>query len=56
MQNDPIVQEVRSIRKEIEQQFPNANAYYQHLEQQQATYEQKLVKRQPRRSTRAQAS
>ncbi len=56
MVTDPIVQEVRSIRKEIEQQYPDAASFYQHLEQIQKTYRRRLVRRGPKKSPRAQAS
>jgi hypothetical protein len=56
MAKDPIVQEVRSIRKEIEQQYPDAASFYEHLEQQQKAYRKRLVRRHPKESPRAQAS
>ena len=31
MAKDPIVEEARSIRKEIERQYPDAASFYQHL-------------------------
>jgi hypothetical protein len=56
MTRDPIIQEVRSIRKEIEQQYPDAASFYKHLEQQQKAYRKRLVRRHPKRVPRAQAS
>ena len=56
MVTDPIVQEVRAIRKEIEQQYPDAASFYKHLEQIQKTYRRRLVRRGPKKSPRAQAS
>jgi len=35
MAQDPIVRQVRAVRKEIEQQYPDAESFYKHLEQQQ---------------------
>ena len=56
MAKDPIVQEVRSIRKEIEQQYPDAASFYKHLERQQKAYRKRLVRRRPKKTPRAQAS
>ena len=56
MARDPIVEQVRSIRKEIEQQYPDAASFYQHLEQVQKTCRKRLVRRGPKKSPRAQAS
>ncbi|MEN6577882.1 MAG: hypothetical protein ABFD90_16170 [Phycisphaerales bacterium] len=56
MATDPIIQEVRSIRKEIEQQYPDAASFYKHLEQQQKAYRRRLVRRRPKKSPRAPAS
>jgi hypothetical protein len=56
MVKDPIVEEVRSIRKEIEQQYPDAASFYQHLERQQKAYRKRLVRRRPKKAPRAQAS
>jgi hypothetical protein len=56
MVTDPIVEQVRAIRKEIEQQYPDAASFYQHLEQVQKTYRRRLVRRGPKKSPRAQAS
>ena len=56
MNNDPIVQEVRRIRMEIEQQYPDKDSYFKHLQEQQVACKQRLVKRSPQRLTRSQAS
>jgi hypothetical protein len=56
MTKDPIVEQVRAIRKEIEQQYPDAASFYRHLEQVQKTCRKRLVRRGPRKSSRAQAS
>jgi hypothetical protein len=56
MARDPIVEQVRSIRKEIEQQYPDAASFYKHLEQQQKAYRKRLVRRRPKKAPRAQAS
>ena len=34
MAADPIVQQVRSVRKEIERQYPDTDSFYEHLRQQ----------------------
>jgi len=56
MEPDPIVQQVRAVRKEIEEQYPDAASFYQHLEQVQKTYRKRLVRRHPKKARRAQAS
>ncbi len=56
MRKDPIVEEVRSIRKEIEQQYPDAESFYQHLLRQQEAYGTRLVHRKPKRIPRTKAS
>ena len=56
MQKDPIVQKVRNLRHELEQRYPDSESYYQHLLQQQKSFEGRLVRRSPKRSSRAQAS
>ena len=56
MARDPIVEQVRSIRREIEQQYPDAASFYEHLEQQQKAYRKRLVRRRPKKAPRAQAS
>ena len=52
MARDPIVEQVRSIRKEIEQQYPDAASFYKHLEQQQKAYRKRLVRRCPKKAPR----
>ena len=56
MSTDPMVQQVRSIRKEIEQQYPDADSFYEHLRQQQKAYGDRLTKRRPKEPPRTQAS
>ncbi len=56
MEKDPIVQQVRAIRRQIEQQYPDAASFYKHLEQVQKTYRKRLVRRGPKKAPRAQAS
>jgi hypothetical protein len=56
MAKDPIVQQVRAVRKEIEQQYPDAGSFYKHLEQQQKAYRTRLTRRKPRKTPRARAS
>ncbi|MEJ2704860.1 MAG: hypothetical protein P8Z79_20680 [Sedimentisphaerales bacterium] len=53
---DPIVEQVRSVRKQIEQQYPDAESFYKHLEQQQETYRGRLIRRKPKKPPRAKAS
>ncbi len=50
MKKDPIVQQVRSVRKEIEDQYPDADSFCKHLEEQQKAYKRRLVRRAPKRS------
>jgi hypothetical protein len=56
MNKDPIAEEVRRVRKEIEQQYPDAKSFYDHLEQQQKAYSNRLIRRQPNRRPHSQAS
>ena len=56
MELDPIIQQVRAIRKEIEQQCPDAASFYRHLEQVQKTYRKRIVRRHPKKAPRAQVS
>jgi hypothetical protein len=56
MATDPIVEQVRSIRKEIEREYPDAASFYQHLELVQKTYRKRLVRRSPKKVPRAQVS
>jgi hypothetical protein len=56
MRNDPIVDQVRSIRKEIEQQYPDAESFYRHLEQRQEAYQTRLTRRKPKKAPPAKAS
>jgi hypothetical protein len=50
-----IVEQVRSIRKEIEQQYPDASSY-QYLEQVEKTCRKRPVRRGPKGTPRTQAS
>jgi hypothetical protein len=47
MTKDPILEEVRAVRKEIERQYPDAQSFYEHLEQQQKAYADRLTRRTP---------
>ncbi|MDQ7783093.1 MAG: hypothetical protein RDU20_09450 [Desulfomonilaceae bacterium] len=48
MKRDPLVEEVRRIRHKIEAGCQNdPNKYYEHLEQVQAQYRERLVRRKP---------
>jgi len=49
MINDPIVEEVRALRREIEKEHgPSPEAYYEHLQRFQQQWRDRLVRRQPR--------
>lgn len=50
MARDPVVEQVRSIRKEIGQQYPDAASFYRHLEQVQKTCRRRLVRRRPKKA------
>jgi type III secretory pathway component EscR len=56
MSKDPIVQQVRAVRKKIERQYPDAESFYKHLEQQQKAYRDRLTRRKPKQARRARAS
>lgn len=56
MRKDPIIEQVRAVRKEIEQQYPDAESFYKHLEQQQEPYRARLIRRKPKKPPRAKAS
>jgi len=56
MRKDPIVEQVRSVRKEIEQQYPDVESFYKHLEQQQEAYRARLTRRKPKKTPRAKVS
>ena len=48
MSNDPIVEEVRKVRLEIERECgPSADAYFEHLKKVQEKWKERLVRRQP---------
>ena len=56
MTKDPIVQQVRAVRKEIGEQYPDAESFYKHLEQQQKAYPGRLTRRKPKKAPRARTS
>lgn len=56
MRKDPIVEQVRSVRKQIEQQYPDAESFYKHLEQQQEAHPTHLTRRKPRKTPHAKTS
>jgi len=56
MRKDPIVEQVHSIRKEIERQYPDAESFYKHLEQQQEAYRTRLTRRKPKKTPPTKAS
>jgi len=49
VRKNPIVGQVRSIRWEIEQKYPDAELFYKHLEQQQEPYRKHLTRRNPKK-------
>jgi hypothetical protein len=50
MEKDPIVEQVRAVRKQIEQQYPDAESFYRHLEEQQKAHKSRLIHRASRKS------
>jgi hypothetical protein len=56
MRKDPVIEQVRSVRKEIERQYPDAESFYKHLEQQQEACRTRLTRREPRKTPRTKAS
>jgi len=56
MRKDPIVEEVRSVRREIEKRYPDAASFYEHLEQYQQAYRGRLVRREPQKTPQSPAS
>ncbi len=52
---DPIIEEVRAVRQETERQYPDAQSFYDHLEQQQKAYADRLTRRRPEKTPRTQA-
>ena len=56
MRKDPIIEQVRSIRKQIEKQYPDAESFYKHLEQQQEPYRPLLIRRKAKKAPPAKAS
>ena len=56
MFKDPIVQEVRDIRKQIERNLPDSESFYKYYEALQKDCRKPLTRRSPRKAPRAQAS
>ena len=56
MFNDPIIQEIRDIRKEIEREHPDGESFYRHYERLQKDSGKALIRRPPKRISRSQAS
>ena len=56
MRKDPIIEKVRAIRKQIEQQYPDADSFYKHQQQQQKAYRKRLTRRKPKKAPHAKAS
>jgi len=56
MRKDPIVEQVRSVRRDIERQYPDAESFYRHITQQQEAYRMRLTHRKPKKAPRARAS
>lgn len=49
MDKDPIVEEVRAVRRDIERQQPDADSFYEQLRRQQETHRDRLVQPEPQR-------
>jgi len=56
MRKDPIVEQVRAIRKQIEQQYPDADSFYKHQQQQQKAYRKRLTRPKTKKTTHSKAS
>ncbi len=56
MFKDPIVEEVRNIRKKIEKQYPDSDSFFNYYDQIQKESQKVLTRRSPKRLSRAQAS
>lgn len=56
MFNDPIIQQIREIRKEIEQEYADDESFYRHYERLQKDSGKALIRRPPKRISRSQAS
>jgi hypothetical protein len=56
MFKDPIVQQVRDVRKEIERQYPDSGSFYKHYEQLQKDCKKPLTRKSPKQIIRTQAS
>ncbi len=55
MQHDPIIDEVRKIRHKIEAECNNdAQKYFEHVQEIQEEYRQRLVRREPKPALRKQ--
>jgi hypothetical protein len=49
MSQDPIIKEIRRIRREIEEECKNNfQTYYEHLQQLQRNYSGRLIRRKPK--------
>jgi hypothetical protein len=55
MSIDPIVQEVHSVRKEIEQRYPDAGSFHEQMRQEQKPYGDRLMRCHPKDSPRTPA-
>lgn len=56
MFKDPIVEQVRRVRRELDEKYPDSQSLYEHYERVQQAYRERLVRRSPRRPPHAQAS
>jgi hypothetical protein len=56
MRKDPIIEQVRAVRKQIEEHYPDAESFYKHQEQQQEAYRTRLTRRKPKKASHAKAS
>lgn len=56
MKKDPIVEQVRSVRKEIEREYPDAKSFYEHLRRQQSAYRNRLTRGAPKKTPHTRAS
>ncbi|MCP4656630.1 MAG: hypothetical protein GY856_14550 [bacterium] len=53
MLKDPIVEEVREIRRETEQRYGSSAAYFEHLDRLQQQWQERLVRRGPQPGVQA---
>jgi hypothetical protein len=56
MFKDPIIQQVRDVRKQIEQEHPDSTSFYEHYIQLQKNCRKQLVQRKPKKLSHVQAS